>query len=123
MDILTEQDKELLRTHGKGLEMLRHQISHLSAEYSIKGSELLQVDKNDYRGVKMMGISNNLTFGCESIDDASMKFRYLRVELKRAKEKIYDQMVKIDQQNEEIKRLKKLNEQLKSSLDEVELIG
>jgi hypothetical protein len=117
MDILTEQDKELLRTHGKGLEMLRHQISHLSAEYSIKGSELLQVDKNDYRGVKMMGISNNLTFGCESIDDASMKFRYLRVELKRAKDKIYDQMVKIDKQNEEIKRLKKLTENLKMNIN------
>ena len=116
MDILTEQDKELLRSHGKGLEMLRHQISHLSAEYSLKGSELLQTDRNDARGVKMIGISNNLNFGCESIDDASMKFRYLRLELTKAKEKIYDQMVKIDQQNEEIKRLNKLTDNLKMNI-------
>jgi hypothetical protein len=117
MDILTEQDKELLISQGKRLEMLKWQISELSSTYCIKAGEMLLKERNNAKAQNMMGISNNLRFGMESIDDAIMKFRYLRVELTRAKEKIYDQMVKIDQQNEEIKRLKKLNENLKMNIN------
>lgn len=116
MDILTEQDKELLRSQRSGLDMLRCHISILSAEYSLKGIQLLQRDRNDVKGLKMMGISHNLDFGCESIDMVNQIGKELRTELNRAKDKIYSQMVKIDEQDAEIKRLKKLNDELKKNI-------
>lgn len=117
MDILTDKDKELLRSQGKGLEMLKWQISELSATYSRKGCEMLLKDRNDAKGQNMIGISNNLNFGIESIDLANERGKELVLENKYLKGKNYDQMVKIDQKDAEIKRLNKLINELKKNVE------
>lgn len=119
MDILTEQQKQdLERFYPNGLGWLRHTLSHLSSSYALKAGEIALKDgAKDKKYLKLQGIAKNLTFGTRLIE----KQMEYRTEWGREKanlqSKFYDLHKKIDAQNEEIKRLKKQNTELKKNIE------
>jgi hypothetical protein len=118
MDRLTDAEKNTLRNHGKELEWLGWVLLvHFKGIYDEKAVELLKKDRNCPKAKIMLDISYNLHFGYECIDAYLQKQRELKVELNRAKEKIYQEQMKLDQKDAEIKRLNKLIDKLKKNIE------
>ena len=131
MQILSEKDKDYLRRTNQGIKWLNNFITQFSCGYDDKITSLAKSNRNDPNLKKFVDLNNNLFFAKEVLNEEINKDRIIKnrlkvhhqndIDYKNEKDLmakiIGEQALKIDQQNEEIKRLKKLNENLKMNIN------